>query len=46
MLSAEVVEDFLKELNDEKKSLKKSEKKEIEITKKFNESIRKLSLLL
>ena len=46
MMSSQMVYDIKQELKKEKENLKKSEEKEIEITNKFKESIKKLSFLL
>jgi len=47
MVSAEFISRrFLKDLENEEKKLEESKKREEEITKRFMESIKKLSLLL
>ena len=46
MLSADLVLELLEDVKKDEEELKESEKREKEITKKFNESMRKLSFLL
>ncbi len=46
MMSSEMVIDLRKYLEKEEENLKKSEEEEREITQKFEESVKNLSLLL